>query len=154
MTTRDDDFFAQCEQWYGMGPSPFFKPMHPPNTYLVAVQNVAKRITKRLRNSTALRDDRGESGTPRTNHVLACPIQGGLGLGLVVVGLQVFFGVDVSDTAVAAVSGIVFFVRLVLLRGLVVVVVYGLVEGRGGSCCGGGSTGGGRRNDARADLVA
>lgn len=63
-----------------------------------------------------------------------------------VVGLQVFFGVDVGD----AVSGIAFFVRLVLLSD-VVVVVDCLVEERGGRCCG---TGGGRKSNALADLVA
>lgn len=70
-----------------------------------------------------------------------------------VVGLQVFFGVDVGDAVVAAVSGIAFFVRLVLLSD-VVVVVDCLVEERGGRCCGCSSTGRGRKSNALADFVA
>lgn len=104
----------------------------------------------------SLRDHGGHRRGPGANHALTCPIEWILGLGLVVVGLQVLFGVDMGDTAASSIVEIA--VLGVLLLWVVIVVIVLLEDWESkGRCCGGcASTGGrgSRRGDALANFVA
>jgi len=85
------------------------------------------------------------------NHALASSIEGVLGLGLVVVGLQVFLGMYVHNTAVHCVTDCTFFFTVVPLQGIFAKCS---VEGMGDSSNGFSGKEGGRRSNAHADLVA
>jgi hypothetical protein len=132
-------------------PDSSFSSAHTTKTYLVSVQNVAKGAAKGLRDGVPLCDYSSYCRRTGSNHALAGSIEGVLGLGLVVVGLQVLLGMNVRNAAVHCIINNISFVTVVPLQGIVVKF---LVEGRGDSSYGFSGTGGGRRSDALADLVA